>query len=370
MVSSSWPGWTRVLALLPAVVSAGCYDLKQADPGVALTPSADGLVSVPEVGIFGRWYAYGDQYDEPKRCLTLGRHAPETCSTVLSPEALPTFGFPNDGRLCLTGEAAPVVACLSPTEVECVDLGGGVPGPADVHVRALTDSCGCGGPTCIQGTELCYCPTKPLVPCDGDDNSNIWGAGIGLDFSLKDAAGTTRDALIGDDGRSVWNPETYGISGIAFDFSLSYSSADSTHDPNHNANLRVEFPIQIPDGTRLPTAAAPRSSQWPGTASIRDETVRQFGEAYPDIPTPSDEHPEGSPFWDAPPTWDHVTSPVRSGHNVVRFDEVRAPPQDQIEDGKYDWNETQLLGVQFHVPTGKQRDQFSFCITNLTLIRD
>jgi len=369
MVSSSC-GWPLVLMVLPGVLSVACYDLKKEDPGVALTPDLHGVVSVHEVGIQGRWYAYGDQYDEPKRCLSLGRHAPETCSTVTSPEALPTFEFANNGSLCLTGEAAPVVPCLASTEVECVALGDGVPGPDDVHVRPLVDSCTCGAATCLQASELCYCPTTPMVPCDGDDNSNIWGAGIGLDFSLNDAAGNTRDPLIHDGGRSAWNPETYGISGIAFDFSLIYGLVDATYDPDRNANLRVEFPMVLPQGKTLPTAVTARSSQWPGTASIKDETVSWPGQDYPDIPTPSDEHPEGSPFWDAPGTWDHVTSPVRQGHNVVHFSQVNPPPQDQIVDGKYDWDETQLLGVQFHVPTGKKRNKFSFCISNLTLIRD
>lgn len=362
--------WVLVCAVLPGVAAEGCYDLKKEEPGVALTPNEDGVVRVPEVGIQGRWYAYGDQYDEPRRCLSLGRHAPESCSSVSLPEALPTFDFPNHGSICLTGEAAQVIPCLAPTDVECVELGDGVPGPEDVRVRAFTEGCTCGAATCVYDNELCYCPTAPAVPCHGDDNSNIWGVGVGLDFSLADPEGKTRDPLIHEGGRSIWNPESYGISGIAFDFSLIYGLDDPTFDPDRNANLRVEFPMVLPEGTTLPSGVVATSSQWPGTASIRNQTVRGPGEDYPDNPTPSDEHPEGSPFWDAPRSFDHVTSPVRQGHNVVHFSDVNPPPQDQILDGTYEWDETRLLGVQFHVPTGKQRNKFRFCISNLTLIRD
>jgi hypothetical protein len=208
-----------------------------------------------------------------------------------------------------------------------------------------------------------------MVPCEGDDNSNIWGAGIGLDFSLNDPAGSTRDPLIHDGGRSVWNPKTYGVTGVGFDFALSYGPSD---DPDQNANLRVEFPIELADVTNLPSVRASGSTQWLGTASITDEKkIAGPGELYPDSPTPSEEHPEGSPFWDAPASWPNVVSPVRQGHNVVHFSEVNPPPQDQIGDGSYKWDETRLLGIQFHVPTRtKQADKFSFCISNLTLIRD
>ncbi len=378
MVSSSSRGWPFVVAVLSCVFSSGCYDLKKEDPGIALTPDAHGVVRVPELGIQGRWYAYGDQYDEPRRCLSLGRHAPESCSSVLSTTALPTFDFPNDGALCLTGVAARVVPCLAPTEVECVALDrDGVPGPDAVVKRDLkTDpaSCACGSSTCIQGSELCYCPTNPalMVPCEGDDNSNIWGAGIGLDFSLKNPGGSVRDPLIDSGGRSTWNPEDYGITGVGFDFSLSYGSGDSAYDPNQNANLRVEFPIELPEDATLPSTRASGSTQWLGTASINNENnIAGPGDGYPDNPTPSEEHPEGSPFWDAPVSWPNVVSPVRQGHNIVHFSDVNPPPQDQILDGQYQWDETRLLGIQFHVPTRKQQaDKFSFCISNLTFIRD
>jgi hypothetical protein len=89
----------------------------------------------------------------------------------------------------------------------------------------------------------------------------------------------------------------------------------------------------------------------------------------PDDPPSTEEHPYGSPFWGAPTQWRNDTidvSPVREGHNVVRFDQVRKPA-----DANYDWDQTKLLGIQFHVSTMMSaRLDYGFCISNLTFLRD
>jgi hypothetical protein len=330
-------------ACLAAALLPGCYDLKKVDPGIEVLPDAHGRVDAAnnELGIRGFWFAYGDQYDQPHACTAIGMHDPSECSKIdwPPPQLPPALDFPNeDGRMCVYGTAAAVVSCL---------------------------------------------PTNEL-PCDssGNDYSNIWGAGIGLDFNLDvaDSDNPARDPL----SRRVWNPEEHGVTGIAFDFSLiSPASGDTSstgaplEGPGGNAYLRVEFPMLLPLGLPLPpdrgTASIGNGTIVPPTCTEGQQTCVEPGNEYPDSPTPSEEHPSGSPFWKAPPTWSNpIPSPVRQGHNEVRFSEVRAPPQEtQWPSAAYHFDETQLLGIQFHVPTTTTASvDFGFCISNLVFLRD
>ena len=157
---------------------------------VTLVPDASGWVDrlAPDntVNVQGAWYAYGDKYGVAK-CTNVGKHAPEECSTITSPDPLVT-GFPNEGGvMCTRGET-------------CVVL-----------------NCGAGIPACAEGTP---------------DYSNMWGAGIGLDLNAEGAT----DA--GPGTKSPYNPDLYDVVGIAFDV-----------DQVPLGKLRVEFPIVLPDGS-------------------------------------------------------------------------------------------------------------------------
>ena len=107
------------LCVLGAILCSGCYDLKKQDPGIELTPDENGWVSVPEYGIQGHWFTYGDQYGVPARCVTLGRHVAESCSTIVSDD-LQGLPKPLNGKMCITGQAAEVGKCVKPDWVECL----------------------------------------------------------------------------------------------------------------------------------------------------------------------------------------------------------------------------------------------------------
>jgi hypothetical protein len=316
--SSSWVLLATVLG------AAACFDVKAVDPGVEVLPDASGLVDPRknELGISGHWYSYGDQYDAPSACTQVGMHDPEECSLVSWPPPLPSLEFPNrGGSMCTFGSVGMVVDCES---------------------NAL------------------LCAGSEEVTPKTDDFSNIWGAGIGLDFKLWSAeqwagepADLERDPLR---DRSTWDASAAGVVGIAFDFLLIDGGFLGT------PHLRVEFPMRLPPGHRLPPDKA--------TVTLKqDELVLiPAGEEFPEN-APSEEHPSGSPFWGAPVGWgDGITdmSPVREGHNVVRFSDVKNPPE-----SSYDFDVTQLLGIQFHVPTlTADRLAYGFCISNLTFLRE
>jgi hypothetical protein len=316
------PTWARRGALAVAAMSVvGCYDVKAVDLGVEVLPDENGLIDPRknELGISGHWYSYGDQYDAPRACTQIGMHTPEECSLVAWPPPLPDLEFPNQGgSMCAFGSVGQVVKCE-------------------------TDALLCAEPA--------------------NDYSNIWGAGIGLDFKLwsdrdwpVDADELARNPLV---DRQTWDAAAAGIVGVAFDFLLIDGGFLGT------PHLRVEFPILLPLNSPVPPTK--------GTVSLRQDEliVYQPGQSltFPDNPPPSEEHPSGSPFWGAPEQWgDGITdmSPVREGHNEVRFSEVRRPPE-----SSYEFDVTQLLGIQFHVPTLKtDRLDYAFCISNLTFLRD
>jgi hypothetical protein len=161
-----------------------------------LIPSMDGWVDLMDigndVGVQGSWYPYGDQYgDGPgdAKCLRVGMHTPEECSTIFTPPPPPAMGFANEGgKMCTTGQVAVIPACK--------------PG---------VSTSGCSGT-----------PSK--------DYSNVWGAGIGFDFNAN------KGGMDGDGKKNMWNPAMYGVIGVSFEI-----------DTVPTAGLRVEFPIQLTD---------------------------------------------------------------------------------------------------------------------------
>ncbi len=236
----------------------------------ALVPDESGWVDGADpnntVGVQGAWYAYGDKYGVAK-CTNVGLHAPEECSSISSPNPL-VSGFPNEGGvMCTTGET-------------CVVL-----------------NCGPGIPACAEGTP---------------DYSNMWGAGIGLDLNAEGAT----DA--GPGAKFPYNPDDHGVIGVAFDI-----------DRVPLGTLRVEFPIELPDGST------------------------------------TEDHVDGSPYWEANDRY--PPSPVQVGRNEFRWADVRAPRT------TYAFDHTKILAIQFHVPavtSGTSRSPYEFCISNLTFLTE
>jgi hypothetical protein len=293
----------------------GCFDVRTAEPAIPIEPDATGWVArgTNPLGVSGFWYAYGDQYDEPRRCTghgqhpeDIGLHELDQCSFVTTPPAAPALSFANvDGKLCTVGNVAKVNSC------------------------------------------------QPLA-CDDDnlDYSNMWGAGIGLDFGLPADDGeppTERNV----DARATWNALAHGVTGVSFDFSWN--------DPTVHAEpyVRVGFPMLLPEDD-------PDARVIEKTAVLRNGKVLDPGQSLPPGTT-SEDHPSGSPFADAPPAWttDNITS-LRDGYNEIRWSRVKAPPESHFA-----FDPTALYGIIFQVPTSKSgRLPYSFCVANLALLRD
>ncbi len=72
---------------------------------------------------------------------------------------------------------------------------------------------------------------------------------------------------------------------------------------------------------------------------------------------------------DAPDAWQptsqNFTSPVQPGHNVVLFRDVTAL---SFYADQSSLDPTQLLAVQFHVPTTTSAEDYQFCLHNLALV--
>lgn len=310
---------------MAALAAIGCFDVKTIDPGPAPTPGA--LVSlVPvdergwvapgtnELGIQGFWFSYGDQYDEPKRCTGYGKHPPDTgehgvgqCSFVGFPDAVPSLWFPNDGKLCTSGNGAAVVDCEDGVE----------------------------------------CPNKE------PDYSNMWGSGIGLDFGLvldPEDKTPTRDP----ERRTTWNAADQGTTGVSFDISWP--------DPSTKRYLRVEFPVVLPqEGLEITETTVLRNGDLVAADADNPATLPAG--------TTSEEHPSGSPFWNAPSAWDKEDKSVLlDGHVEIRWSKVHNPPK---TDYAFDPARLELFGIQFHVPTVKdERTPYAFCISRLAFLRE
>lgn len=304
------------------LLQAGCFDVRSRDPGIEVR--ADGLGRVNkasnELGITGYWYAYGDRYDYPSRCTQIGMHPELDCSRIDTPAALPQIGFYNTGgKMCTAGRVAIVSSCL---------------------------------PGAILGCES-----------SGPDYSNIWGAGIGLDFGLdvdtgEDPAKFVRRPL----DRKAWDAKMHDVAGVSFDLSWFRGGAQGA------PHMRVEFPFVLPDGTPLPMHKGTVGLDPQGAVVLPDTTG-----VLPDRPSPpTEEYPSGSPFWGAKAgdQWaDDLLSPVRDGYNEVRFDSLVPPPES--EQAYYVVNVRQPLGIQFHIPASKNTAiDYGFCISNLVFFRD
>ena len=297
------------------------------------------------------WVTYDDQHSSLAACTNgaAGAHLPSECSEVYAPW---------DDR--------PDPQC-PPTE--------------DELLRGYLADPGADGSICIQGV------LHPYLPCVHDDTqcykansgervvdqSNMWGAGVGLAFSAT--------------AKTAWDATKHRVRGIAFDF----SGPDETR-----LVLRVDIPIVLDPNTHVPdTRPFIRSD---GSVLGKDGTIHdcrsnqvlQSGVKRRDTKlsdalvaeraggvVTSELHPYGSPFWQLPPTNPSTPSwgfsPVKLGHNEVEWGDIRPPPEAPPPDpNNYSFAKTQILGVHFqvaHQMTGSLDDlNFAFCIKNLAVL--
>jgi len=325
-----------------SVAVAGCYDVHSVDPGHSMVPlvadKTTGTVKADSnaLGLAGDWYSYGDQYPVLPRCTEIGLHDADVgehldgqCSFVGSPVPQQSPGppgtgyFPNFGdRLCTYGNAARVMPCKD-------DL-------------------------------------KALWCSDGQpDYGNMWGAGIGFDFNPENLRASSGDAESCVPGG--WDATAHGVVGIAFDFEWN----DPTHEPD--PMLRVEFPVALPpEGLTLEDATV--TSDGTGYATRLPGEILECG-------APSEQHPSGSPFADAPVVWgtsgtSNDPSHIVVGHNEILWSDVKGAPRkvadtDHPLDYAYPFHPENLRGIQFHVPSKKDyRIPYSFCISNIAFLRE
>ncbi|HKO47540.1 MAG TPA: hypothetical protein VJV79_07450 [Polyangiaceae bacterium] len=295
------------------------------------------------------WHAYDDQHSHTSPCTNVnaGNHPPAHCARVVTPPFFDWDGgkcpptgenkatltrpiLPDDGRICLQGSLDPVLPCVDGMTPTCNDEGG--------------------------------------------DASNMWGAGVSLDFSA--------------DGQP-WDAEGAGFSGMAFDLKIY---------PEQSAiSLRVEMPVLLRSDMELPN-----------NPLMRDDgsVIGTDGELYSDCrgvkPFPhakhrplvlrdavdpasaetmivSSKHPRGSPFWregvETDPNWD--PSPVNPGHNEFSWGEIKRPPPEKNsvpEHDQYTFEMKNMMGINFHIVVPQNESTtsasgFHFCIDHLALLQ-
>ena len=236
--------------------------------GILLTPSSTGFISADSnsAGVVGAWYRYGDWYGDDGsagtgKCATPGGFTIDQCSTFTGNPTTLMGDFPPDAmnRMCAGGNAAVVANGTN-----------GMP-----------------------------------------DYSDIFGAGLGLDFN-----NTGND---GGMGKLPFDMAAHNITGVSFDI-----------DMIPGANLRVEFP------TSAMTGVTDVYSAWWGGAGSNVSNVKVGTNTF---------------------TWDKVGGPNY------------APPAAAGVAAFPAFDKTKVLSIQFHVVTNTSSAvPFMFCIGNLTLL--
>lgn len=167
--------------------------------GVAITPDASGWVmgDTNSLMLQGAWYAYGDGVGadgmaSSGTCVMKGGHPASACSMITTPA--PGMFMNTGGMMCTSGTVAQVIPAATP------------------------------------------------------DYSNIWGAGIGLDWN--NSGGLTPV-------KGVFNATAKGVKGVSFEINAPPLPG-----------LRVEFPTPITNGS------ANGSNFWGGNASWTNSPVK------------------------------------------------------------------------------------------------
>ncbi len=318
-----------------------CYEVKPIALGQGLRLEVDeqGAVALEEFDIQGHFYAYGDNYGEHKSCTDIGKHDEESCSLIGFPYAkVPELGFPNSGgKMCLSGVAAQVLGCCKGESSSSGGEGGAIgESQSDVLCRG-------------ENTVNCY---------ESLDHSNIWGAGMGFDLNFQVPEDGRRDleALSSSsDLRKPWNASDHKVLGISFVLEWHGAQAGD-EDEDEDIPIRVEFPMKIEEGVDLPT-----------NRRVQLKPEQDPLERLPDGFS-TEQHPYGSPY--ARYSGDWGSSKLKQGRNTILWEDVQAPPEDEmnyLEDDAFDGDS--LLGVQFHVYTNENEPTpFSFCVSDLTFL--
>jgi len=299
-----------------------------------------------QLGMVGPyWHLYDDQHSHTSPCTNgaTGNHEPAQCARIDAP-----LSFEWDGRKC------------PPSDDQKDDL-----------ARVVNSQ---NGRICLQGmldgVLPCVVKDGPRCKDNGGDTSNMWGAGIGLEFNQEP---------------QEWDAVGRGFRGVAFDLTIFPAGGA--------LNLRVELPVALAGDTLIPEAHPLMRGD--GSVIATDGRVYSYScelnQLVPslqmqrpielcDAVVPYDKdcratsymHPSGSPFWvstDRDPTY--RPSPIlHEGHNEFEWDDVTAPPG-----SGYDFNAEKMLGIHFHVVhTENNKEEiaassgFHFCIENLALL--
>ncbi|HYP97985.1 MAG TPA: hypothetical protein VER96_04875 [Polyangiaceae bacterium] len=287
-----------------------------------------------------RWVVYDDQHSPTFSCTNgaAGKHAPEDCSLIYKEPR-----FKAGGPKCLW-ERDPSDDGALPE-----------PGPEGI---------------CIQGVRrpMLHCEDRETAPdrcfddADGDE-SNMWGAGVGLSFSAE--------------GTTAWNPNDHGVTGIAFEFTGPKSVKENLRVGiptllNESAVVSSERPLTRSDATvidkngKVYTCNGTSVPPVQRTNTLAD--VRVDGQ--PSTLT-SGQHPSGSSYWQEGSSTSWVASPVVDGQNQFDLSKVLPPPLKDSGSKGFEFDRTQMLGIHFQVAYQENKHselQFGFCIKNLALI--
>jgi hypothetical protein len=181
---------------------------------------------------------------------------------------------------------------------------------------------------CIMGSMAATIPTSGcpgMGAAGGNDYSSMWGAGIGFDLNAD------KGVVGAPTVKHVWDPGAHGVIGIRFTI------------VNAPPALRVEFPMLL-------TAAQAMADTPPITT----------------MPPTTDDHSAGAPYWGAKPDSSYGNSPVMEGVNTITWDAIGVPKANI-----YTFDKTQILGIQFHVPTTTSgKTDYNFTIKDMTFLRN
>lgn len=310
----------------------------------------DNAKAFMDMGIQGpHWVVYDDQHSRTGACTNAaaGNHLPSQCSHL----DRPSFGW--DGGACPDPEKLQKVNDTLPKATESI---------------------------CIQGAIGAYLPCSKASHCldsflngQPQDTSNMWGAGVGLSFSI--------------DGKQAWNPADHGVTGIAFDLELF---PQDTKLGDNNLNLRVQIPSILSNDeetnmtynqlllTEDGSVVDSKGNVYPcnpseDVGSLRDGLPGTLANVSDQRPITSEQHPYGSSFWQDEKAINSQLwgpSPVEPGHNEFELTQVASPPS-----SSYTFDSSQILGVHFQVahPQSDSRTTpypFAFCIKNLAFLTE
>jgi len=326
-------------ALLFGISACSAFDPVKETRFTLLNPNTYAALGMPNA----RWVAYDDQHSFSAACTNgaAGNHAPSECAVVYvpwsdwqNPKCPPTEeqlseGYLHDpgpnGHLCVRGVLHPLLPCGADRKTQCFGSN--------------------------SGDEIV-------------DQSNMWGAGVGLVFSP---------------GNEGWDAPGHKVRGVAFDF-------DGPEETR--LNLRVGIPIVLDSKTLVPPGRPFMRSDGSvlGTdgkiydcdsndvsqSVVKREETRLIDAVVDPKPgdiVTSERHPYGSPFWQLPSTTSWDSSPVKRGHNEFEWPDIAPPPEAAFN---YLFDETQILGIHFQVVPpkngGKNDLNFELCITNLAFL--